>query len=181
MQRLKLITVFTIMVGVTSPTFGNPLAAIWRDINKSYHRNRCWPHPFVTADNMAVRQPVGVMMDNGWRLQNIIGTHHFETNQTVLNEAGRRHIHWVLTQAPPHRRVVFVERGFTSAETAGRMASVQDIAQQFVAPGYPAPVRETHIVARGTPAGYVDTINTKFMESTPDPRLDGGSGGGGSE
>ncbi|MFP6666807.1 MAG: hypothetical protein VB876_05815 [Pirellulales bacterium] len=181
MRLLRLATVFTVMIATASSASANPLAAFWRDFSRSYQRNRCWPHPFAEFDNFAARQPVALMIDNGWRLQNIIGTHHFETNQTILNEAGRRHIHWVLTQPPPHRRVVFVERGFTPEETAARMRDVLKVAQQFVAPGHPPPVQETHIVARGVSADYVNKINTKFKESTPDPRLENAAGSGGQE
>ncbi|NIP86383.1 MAG: hypothetical protein GTO03_12765 [Planctomycetales bacterium] len=32
-------------------------------------------------------------------------------------------------------------------------------------------VQPTPITARGWPADYVDAINVKFFESTPDPRI----------
>jgi hypothetical protein len=38
-------------------------------------------------------------------------------------------------------------------------------------------VQPTHIMARGWPADYVDAINVKFFESTPDPRISEGAGG----
>lgn len=172
MNMLKTLTIFAVLTAVASTTFADgPVAKIWNDFNLTYHRNACWPHPFIGADNMAVRAPMVAMMDNGWRMQNLIGTYHFEPDMLSLNEAGRRRVHWILTQAPMHRRVVFVERGFSPQETELRMQATREAAQYFVARDMQADVRETHIVSQGTPAQYVDEINTKFNESTPEPRL----------
>jgi hypothetical protein len=176
---LKTLTIFAVLTAVASTTSADgPLAKIWNDFNLTYNRNACWPHPFIGADNLAVREPMAVMMDNGWRMQNLIGMYHYEPDMLSLNEAGRRRVHWILTQAPMHRRVVFVERGFSPQETELRMRAAREAAQYFVASGQEPDVRETHIVSQGTPAQYVDEINTKFNESTPEPRLSTSKGGG---
>jgi hypothetical protein len=172
MNMLKTLTIFAALTVVTSTTSADgPLAAVWRDFNLSYHRNHCWPHPFLGADNLATRAPMAAMMDNGWRLQNLIGPYHFEPDMLSMNEAGRRRVHWILTQAPTNRRVVFVERGFSAQETELRLKATRDAAQYFMPSGQQPDVRETHIVSQGTPAQYIDEINTKFNESTPEPRL----------
>jgi hypothetical protein len=159
------------MLSAVAPADANIFASIWRDFNRSYHRNRCWPHPFVDADNMAVRAPFAAMIENGWRLQNMVGSHHFDPNTLALNEAGRRHVHWVLTQAPVHHRIVYVERALTEQETAARYASVQRHARHFTVPGQPLDIRISDVMAQGWPADYADAVNVKFRESTPDPRL----------
>ncbi len=171
MPVIRFLLILTIMLTTVSPALANPLAAIWQDFNKSYHRNRCWPHPFIEADNMAVRAPFATMIHNGWRLQNIISSYHFERDSSIVNESGRRHIHWVLTQAPMNRRTIYIERGVTERETASRYEAVRRVAEQYAAKGQPVDVQISHVTARGWPADYADAVNSKFHESTPEPRL----------
>ena len=141
-----------------------------QDIGTGYHRNKCWPQPFVYPDNMSVRAPFARMVHNGWRQQNLVAAHHF--NEAVqLNEAGQRHIRWVITQAPARRHTVYVEQGITLDETEARLAAARGYAQRYAVDGEVFDVRPTHITARGWPAEYIDAINVKFGESTPEPRL----------
>jgi hypothetical protein len=70
--------------------------------------------------------------------------------------------------------------------TVARTIAVQTAARRYLPAGEDLPVMETNRTLRGWPAQYVDDIDEKWRETTPDPRLpeytraDGGSGGGGS-
>ena len=97
--------------------------AVWvedgyRYVKRGYHRNVAWPWPYSCPDRIAVREPFRIMVDNGWRRQNLLGPHHFKTETNELTTAGELRIHWIMTQAPPERRQIFVERADNSDTTA---------------------------------------------------------------
>ena len=39
---------------------------------RDYHRNFCWPEPFVAGDRAAVITPFQIMADNAWERQNLL-------------------------------------------------------------------------------------------------------------
>ena len=176
MRLTALLASVGIAVTLSTSATAGPLHALFRDIHTSYHRNKCWPQPFVYPDNAAARAPFARMIHNGWRVQTLVAGHHF-TDGTDLTDAGERHIRWIVTQAPVRRRTVYIEQGKTPEDTRARVAAAQDYAQRFAMEGHTVNVQPTHIMARGVPADYVDAINVKFFESTPDPRLSDSSGG----
>lgn len=155
------------------PHFGG----FWHDYNSSYLRNKHWPKPYVMHDRASVAAPFGTMIQNGWRLQNLISEHHFKEDTSELNESGLLRVRWIVTQAPEQQRIVFVERGTTHVATAGRVRTVQTAAERFAIGTEIPDVRETHVVSYGWSGDYVDLINTKFKASTKEPRLPPGTRG----
>lgn len=150
------------------PAHGQILESMARDTK----RNNCWPQPFVCPDRQAVRAPFVVMVNNGWRRQNILGDYHFESETGELTEAGKLKVRWILTQAPQQHRVVFVSRAQSPAETSARIDSVEQLAVQFTPPGQEPAVMETHLTAAGWPADQIDKLNREFFEKTSiSPRL----------
>ena len=115
-----------------------------------------WPWPYVCPDRIAVREPFCIMVNNGWRRQNLIGAHHFipETNQ--LNAAGQLRVQWIMTQAPPDRRSIFVERSLDQNVNNQRIAAVQEYSTQVALDGRAPQVSQTHLVSEGRPASVVD-------------------------
>ena len=176
MRLIAMLTSLGIAATLTTSAAAGPLHALGRDLDTSYHRNKCWPVPFVYMDNAAARAPFSQMIGNGWRIQTLVSSHHFG-NDMQLNEAGREQIRWIVTQAPPRRRAVHIEQGKTPEETASRIDVARDYVERFMTDGEIVSVRPTHIQARGWPAQYVHEIAVKFSESTPEPRLTGGGGG----
>jgi hypothetical protein len=140
-------------------------------VKQGYHTNQMWPWPYVCPDRVAVREPFCIMINNGWRRENLIGVHHFipETNQ--LNAAGQLRVQWIMTQAPPDRRSIFVERSLDQSVNNQRIAAVQQYATQVALDGRPPQVSQTHLVSEGRPAALVDFTNTKFQQSMPVPVL----------
>ncbi len=135
-----------------------------------FHRNNMWPEPFVHADRATVRAPFGIMIDNGWRLQNTLADHHFEEDSLTLNESGREKLRTILTENPIERRSPFVLRGKTADITAARVQSVMESGAEIL-PGETIDVVETHIRPHGWSAEYIDSIGRRFRSSTPTPRL----------
>lgn len=137
-----------------------------------------WPAQFVEQDRNAASAPFDVMVRNGWRRQNLLGSHHFNADCTELTQAGKLRVQWILTQAPPEHRQVFVERSIDSETTQNRIATVNAFSTQVALDGGPAQVSETHIVSDGRPAVTVDFVNTQFRENMPTPTLPAASPAG---
>jgi hypothetical protein len=140
-------------------------------IKRGYHRNVAWPWPYMCPDRMAVREPLAIMVENGWRRQNLLGDYHFTPDAKALTKAGELKVQWILTQAPPAHRTIFIERSMDPTMTASRIAAAREFASLVVAGG-PAPeVAETFIVSEGRPASVVDSINVEFQKSAMPPVL----------
>jgi hypothetical protein len=140
-------------------------------IKRGYHRNVDWPWPYVCPDRAAVRQPFGIMVENGWRRQNLLGDHHFNPNGSGLTTAGELKVRWIATQAPSAHRNIFVERSIDPSVTADRLATAREYAAIVAIDGQAPQVYETNLVSEGRPASVVDAINVRFQESAPAPVL----------
>jgi hypothetical protein len=117
------------------------------------------------------------MINNGWRKQNLLGKQHFDAHGEQLTEAGRLKVEWILTQAPPHRRSIYVQRAADAEDTALRVQSVQELAATMTSSTGLANVQETHIRDEGHPAGAVDAVFTGFHAHQLIPALPQASGG----
>jgi hypothetical protein len=150
---------------------------------RAYHRNNAWPEPFFWGDREAAMKPFGIQVANGWRRQNLLSDYHFNEHPGQLNLAGESKLRYILTQMPPSRRTVFVQRGLTPDVTAQRIELVQRASSQIIPGGFVADVVESDLPNDGWPADDVDAIARKFQATRPDPRLkdasdsEGGSGG----
>lgn len=134
-------------------------------------RNNCWPEPFIYPDRAAVREPLVIMVQNGWRRQNMLGDHHFDGSGSKLTAAGRLKVNWVLTEAPEQHRTIYVHRAETPEKTAARIAAVQEVAAAILPAGQHLAVMESSVSPAGWPAERVDAIGRKFQSSIPEPRL----------
>jgi hypothetical protein len=86
-----------------------------------------------------------------------------------------------MTQAPPERRSIFVERAARPDVTAERMAIVREYAARVSLDGQEPQAFESHLVSEGRPASVVDATNVRFYESMRPPVLPppiGGYAGG---
>ena len=101
------------------------MTAARRDFYRSHYRSHCWPQPYNLMDRQSVRSPFQMMVANGWQMQNMIRSEHFEPGSERLNEAGRRQVQWVLTRTLQSQRVLFVQPGDSPRQTARRLAAVE--------------------------------------------------------
>jgi uncharacterized membrane protein YgcG len=174
------------LVGLTfasSPALagGGGWNSFWHRVHTDFYRNNTWPQPFEAADRAATREPFCIQTDNGWKMQNTIGTFLFDSETQRLNTAGELLVKWIVTQAPLHRRAVFVLKGDNAEVTTVRVESVQTAVAKY-ASGHVCPVLLTDTEPAGWSAAYVDSITQQFNSTIPAPRLSEGgqSGGGGS-
>jgi hypothetical protein len=155
----------------------------WQRTHADFYRNNSWPEPFRTADRNIAREPFFIQADNGWKMQNTVGSLLFDPNTQQLNQAGDLLVRWIVTQAPIHRRAVFFTKGDSNEIAMARAAAVQAAVARW-APGCAIPVIPTTCEPTGWPASYIDSITQQFNSTIPAPRLpaasSGNSGGGSS-
>jgi hypothetical protein len=149
-------------------------------IENGYHRNVMWPWPYVCPDRLATREPFDIMVRNGWRRQNLLGSHHFDPASGGLTEAGQLQVRWIMTQAPPARRQIFIERAIDPTVTAARLAAAREYASRVAVDGQSPQIFETNLMVEGRPAPVVDVTNVKFMENMRIPALPASAPSGGS-
>jgi len=182
MRRLLILSAVVSLLGFASQAFagggqaGDAWRQFWSNTKRDWHRNNCWPDPFVYPDRASVISPLSLQISNGWRMQNLVGEYYFDSRSQQLTVAGRDRVRWILTQAPAQFRTVFVQRGNTTEQTATRVDSIQKFAVEVIPRGELPAVVDTHLLPRGWPAEYINTVYSTFEKSTPSPRLpDAGS------
>jgi hypothetical protein len=134
-------------------------------------QNANWPWPYMCPDRMAVRQPFEMMICNGWRRQNLLGSYYFDPETNALNTAGQLQVQWIMTQAPSEHRQIYVERSVDPSITAQRTQTTIQYAQHVAINGQTPQVFDTYQMAEGRPAQIVDATNVRFLESMPAPVL----------
>jgi hypothetical protein len=172
MRRTILATIATLVIA----TWASTVSAVFIDttahyIKTGYRRNVAWPWPYICPDRAATRDPFEVMIRNGWRRQNLLGNYLFDPATNQLTTAGQLQVRWIMTQAPPTFRQVFIERSIDPSVTAARIAATRDYAQRISLDGQLPQVFETDLMAEGRPANVVDMTNVKFLENMPIPVL----------
>lgn len=160
-----------------SASAGDQWHDFWHRTKVDFYRNNTWPEPFRTEDRGAQREPFCIMVNNGWKMQNTIGVFMFNHETQELNTAGEAKVKWVVTQAPIHRRAVFVLMGDTPEDTQKRVQSVQAFISRIVPPGHLPPVMLTDREPEGASGEYFDAIHRATIQSIPSPRLPGGASG----
>ena len=141
--------------------------------------NQIWPNQYIQPSRRGICQAFETMTVNGWRQHNLLGQYHYDATTNELTEAGRLKVQWVATQAPPHRRSLYVARGADQQQTAARVAAAQQLAVTSTFVG-PAPeVYDTHVRDEGRPAGAIDAMFTGFRAGQMAPTLPQSSTGGG--
>jgi hypothetical protein len=161
------------------------LGEFLRSIPRDTKRRNCWPKPFACPDRQYVRMPFALEVANGWRRQNMLGTHDFEGKEGLLNEAGKLKMQWILFEEPAQHRAIYVHIGQTDEETKARLKSVHAYAAHLLPQGNLPMITTTTISDEGSPADRVDLIGRKYQAATPAPVLppmgQNGSGGGGTQ
>lgn len=170
MRRCVLLACALGLAGNCSYALGG-WAEFWDRVHTDFHRNNCWPQPFQNTDRELTRAPLIVMTAAGWRLHNTLSDHFFNFEDQSINQAGELKIRWIVTQAPPHRRTVFVLRGSNAEATANRVAAAQRVIDRFVPDGPRPEVLITDIVPVGASGDYFDQVDRQLKQSIPAPRL----------
>jgi hypothetical protein len=170
MRYRQVLFAVPLALGVASTGFAG-VKEFWHQSKIDYRRLTDWPYPFRCADQMAVRQPLAMMVDNGWRRENTLGDELFAPDSNELTLAGQYKVKWTVTQAPVHRRTVWVLRAGSEEATAARIDSVQQTIAKIVVNG---PLPEV-LVIDTPPAGisgdYLNAIDRSMRSTVAPPRL----------
>ena len=137
-----------------------------------FQRNLAWPQPFITRDRLASCSFFDLMAENGWSKQSTLTPFHFDAKSQQLTEVGKAKVRQILTQQPERFRTLFVSSGQDDRQTAQRLSAVQRAASDVLPQGSLPDVRQVAIPPRGWPAEYTNSINKKFTDTIPTPRLD---------
>ncbi len=146
-------------------------ADVLQQMERGRMRNVRWPGQFICPDRIHAAAPFDIMVQNGWRKQNLLGAHHFSEDCTKLTQAGEIRVRWIMTQAPTSYRQIFIERSLDTELTKARIATTQEFASKVSLDGGVPTVTESHLVSDGRPAATVDYVNTQFKENMPVPAL----------
>jgi len=182
MKRRLEVCLLLLLAGIasTAPARAQCLETIVRSIADDYRQANWWPYPYVCPDRQAVVAPLQIMIDNGWRRQNLVADQHFKGKKGELNAAGERMIRWIVLEAPQHHRTIFVRRADTEEETAARIAAVQHFAAKASTDGNVPPVLETTVSPAGRPADWPNprdsSISRKYPIAVPNNYLPHGEG-----
>lgn len=164
----------------TPPAAAQGIKAFFHRVADDTRRNNAWPDCFVPQDRFAATAPLELMVKTGWIGQNLISEQHFHEETGNLTQAGKLKIEWILTEAPSTHRTIYVRQAPKPEETQRRREAVQGWANEIVGPEGRIEIEVVRMSPPGWPAEMVDSLERKYMETLPAPRLPKLENGGGS-
>ena len=156
---------------VAAPAQAQWLGGIVDKTKQVFRNNNDWPKPFIFADRASVAQPMLLMVNSGLRRQNLGCDYHFEEETGKLTPAGELKVQWILNQANPERRTIYLQRAQRPELTAARLDFVQQTAARLLPRGELPQIVETNLETPGHPAEEVDSTLNQFSGSAYNPRL----------
>jgi len=169
-SRKWILGVSLLGLGLCSPASAD-WHTFWHEVRVGYARNNAWPQPFADVDAKEVQKPVDIMIHNGWRAHNTIGSELFRENDSALTLAGARRVHWIATQSPSARRTIYVLRGATEQETSKRLDSVHQSLASIHSNGTAPQVLITDVDPASSSGAWATSISRQWMENLPAPKL----------
>jgi hypothetical protein len=155
-----------------------PVHADWLDwFRDGFHKNHQWPKPFVYQDREAVIAPFEAMVHGGWKQQTMICEYHFQPDSARLTTSGENKLRWILRQAPPEHRTIYVQESASRKLTLARIDAVEQLAARQVPSGQVPGVVAVNTPADYTPADDVDGVMREFSKSAPSPRIPASAAG----
>lgn len=150
-----------------------------------YYASHYWPYPYICEDRRYVNSLSQSQINNGWMTETTLYSYHFNEETNELTDAGRLHLQWILQDAPPEHRMVWVQTAPSKDVAAIQLASVRAAAVEMVGEENLPGISHRVTTPTGRPALEVDAIRRLEIQSIPEPRividaLPTGTGGGGS-
>ena len=145
--------------------------AFWAEFRSDYKETNRWPEPYNYADREAVHEPFIRMVNKGWRLQTTISQDHFISGTPRLTESGKLKIRWIINHVPIEQRTIYVQRGPGPEITAARVEAITQVAETLSYDGSIPNVVVSNTEIPSWAAEYIDVIERRYLETTPEPRL----------
>jgi hypothetical protein len=157
--------------GLLWPPYPRPTGEC-AEFTHRYHHAHYWPLPYVCDDRAYVRHVSEMQVINGWTAETTLYDYHFVEGTAELNQSGRLHLHWILQDVPPARRMVWVQTALDPQTSQARLANVQIAGLEMAGEGNVPPImlRPGSIIG-GKPAQEVDLQTRAYLGSIPMPRL----------
>lgn len=137
-----------------------------------YHAAHYWPWPYICQDRAYVNNVTDLQVSKGWMKKTTLFDHHFNVDSHELNHAGREHLLWILEEAPPERRSVYVQKKADQGVNDVRMGNVKSTMIELAGhqcASVPVSLRSGRYYGR--PAVEIDTIRKAELGSMPEPRI----------
>ena len=152
------------------PPFSRPTGKDQQFLHK-FHTAHYWPYPYQCQDRQFVRTVSQSQVNNGWIAATTLYSYHFDPETHSLNHSGRLQLRWILEDAPPNHRLVWVQAGTNSNTSQSRLSSVRDETADMIGEPPRPPIMLRVTSPLGRPAGEVDQIWRRRLESQPLPRI----------
>jgi hypothetical protein len=156
---------------LAAPARAQCLEKAVQSVVSDFRQANLWPYPYVCADREAVPPSFAIMVQNGWRRQNLLAEQHFKSDGGELNAAGEKMVRWIVNEAPTQHRAIFVRRTETPEGTKARLAAVEQFAAKVSMDGTVPSILETNIRSAGYPADWPNakdsTISRKWPINVP--------------
>lgn len=146
-----------------------------------YHANHYWPHPYACDDRKYVETIFETHAANGWVEATTLYDYHFDRDHDELTHNGREQLDWILKHVPKNRRIAFIEQLPGVEVNQARMQNVQMVAAEIAGEPNVPPIMLRLTSPYGRPAGEIDAIRRKEIESLRAPRISYGTDTGGAE
>jgi hypothetical protein len=169
LRRLGELFVLLSVFVVASPAQAG-WSEFWHRVHLDWHRMNSWPEPFQHADRQVTIAPLIAMTNAGWQQNNTLHDHFFD-HEGHLTRAGQLRAHWIATQAPLHRRTIFVLRDQNLERTNTRVESVHRYLQRVLPEDAQSQVILTDVIPPGGSGEYFDEVIRQRKSSMPEPRL----------
>lgn len=153
------------------PPFNRPQGEEQTFVHK-YHALHYWPYPYNIRDREDVRTVMRTQVVNGWATATTMYEYHFDPITHQLNGAGRQHLEWILTQAPPAYRQVNVQASQNPSFSEARMLSVQTAIASMAGGQNSIPVAMRTTDPLGRPATEVERIFQSSFDGALPPTIE---------
>jgi len=157
--------------GKVWPPYPRPADDGGQQLSHEYHAAHYWPWPYFCDDRRYVRSLSDTQIGVGWMTETTLYSYHFAEETNLLTDAGRLHLRWVIENAPPQHRAVYVQAAESADASQARLAAVQKSAAEFAASGSVPPITLRVTSPLGRPALEVDAIRRAEIGSIPEPRI----------
>ena len=168
--------------GKLYPPFARPTGPE-QQLSHTFHAAHYWPHPYCEQDRVFVENIYNDQIANGWNDATTVYEYHFDPTTHELTQPGQNHIRWMMEQAPPSRRVAYVQSTYDNAIDQVHLAAVRLAVNHFTGNGTTIPpVVLRHCSPNGRPAEEIQAIRTAELNAIVAPTISGaiqGAGGGG--
>ena len=139
---------------------------------QQFHATHYWPYPYNIRDQDDVRLVMQTQVANGWATATTMYEYHFDPTTHLLNTAGQQHLAWIITQAPPAHRHIFIASAGDQASNQVRLQSVQKTVAGYSGGESAMPITLRSTGPLGRPATEVEQIFTNAASNALPPKIE---------